>query len=232
MREAIILAGGFGTRLRHVVSDVPKPMAPINGRPFLEFLLDYLKDFAFEHVVLSTGYMHEKIESHFGNKYKGMTISYAKEESPLGTGGGMLNAVSCCKGDEMVVLNGDTMFRIDYNELLEFHHTKDCDLSVVLRQVVDTARYGSVGIDERQRICRFAEKSESSGAGLINGGIYMIDRRLFDGFAMGEKFSFEKDLMERQVAQKEFFGYPSEAYFIDIGIPEDYYRFGEECEHI
>lgn len=228
MKEAIILAGGFGTRLRHVVSDVPKPMAPIGGRPFLEFLLDYLLDFDFQHVVLSTGYMHEKIESHFGSQYKGLRLSYAREESPLGTGGGMLNAAQHCREDEFVVLNGDTMFRIDYDHLIRFHQQHGGLLSVVLRQVDDTSRYGSVATDGEDRIIQFTEKSEAQGSGLINGGIYMINRHIFDGLSLGQPFSFEKDIMQVKVALQDFYATPSDDYFIDIGVPEDYYRFCQE----
>lgn len=232
MKEAIILAGGLGTRLRHVVSDVPKPMAPIGERPFLEFVLDHLVRYEFEHVVLSTGYLHEKIEQHFGDRYRDIQIDYALEEQPLGTGGGMLNALAHCQDDTVAVLNGDTLFRIDYDRLYQFHRSQGGLLSVVLREVEDTSRYGSVHVDDRQRITRFAEKSASQGAGLINGGIYLLEKTLFEGHRAGEKFSFEKEIMEQQVGRHAFFGYAASDYFIDIGIPDDYYRFCQESKTI
>lgn len=225
--EAIILAGGLGTRLRSVVSDVPKPMAPINGRPFLEILLDHIGKYNFEHIVLSTGYMHEKIEQHFGENYKGIKISYAIEESPLGTGGGILNAFSKCNEDDVVVLNGDTLFEIDYDTLAVFYRTHPTRLAVVLRQVSDTSRYGAVTTDCCDCISRFSEKDASHGAGSINGGIYMMNRSLFKGFNIGEKFSFEKDIMQKRFTEEKFYAYVSGDFFIDIGIPEDYERLND-----
>lgn len=222
--EAIILAGGFGTRLRSVVSDVPKPMAPINGRPFLELLLDYMKGYGFDHIVLSTGYMHEKIESHFGNSYRGIRLSYAVEENPLGTGGGMRNALEHCSEDEVIVLNGDTLFHIDYNELRTFFHSHPTRLAVVLRQVADTSRYGSVSVDCCDRIDRFTEKSDAGGFGSINGGIYMMNRSLLEELPLGTPFSFEKDILQKVYTSEAFFAYISSGYFIDIGIPEDYQK--------
>ena len=226
--EAIILAGGFGTRLRSVVSDVPKPMAPIGGRPFLEILLDHLIASHFDHVVLSTGYMHEKIEAHFGNAYKGLPLSYAVENEPLGTGGGMRNALAQCNENDIVVINGDTLFRIDYDDFARFYKTHPTRLAVVLRQVPDTTRYGSVSTDCCDRIAHFTEKSAAGGLGTINGGIYMLNRSLLEQFPLGQPFSFEKDILQKQYADEPFFAYVSSAYFIDIGIPEDYRRLCNE----
>lgn len=235
MKEAIILAGGFGTRLRHVVSDVPKPMAPVAGRPFLEHILDYLQSQGLQHVVLSTGFLHETIEQHFGTAYRGLSIGYAVEEAPLGTGGGIMNAMMHCQEDDVVVLNGDTMFRVDYGVLEDFYRKSHTLLAIVLRREKDTSRYGSVLTDPADgRLLRFREKTETCGEGIINGGIYLLNRRLFEvcGYhfpanereAVTTPFSFEKDLMERQVLNMPFYGIVSEGYFIDIGIPEDYYR--------
>ena len=226
--EAIILAGGFGTRLRSVVSDVPKPMAPIAGRPFLELLMDYLIDFGFDHLILSTGYMHEKIEEHFGAQYKGVSLSYAVEHEPLGTGGGIRNAIIHCKENDVVVLNGDTLFRIDYNALRLFYNSHSTRLAVVLREVDDTSRYGSVSIDTNGRISRFAEKADSHGAGTINGGIYILDRSLIEEQPSNQAFSFEKDIMQRLYTEEAFYAYKSESYFLDIGIPDDYLKLCKE----
>lgn len=230
--EAIVLAGGFGTRLRHVVSDVPKPMAPVAGRPFLEHLLDYLHDFGYSHVVLSTGYMAEKIEAHLGDTYRGMRLSYAVETLPLGTGGGMLNALQICEDEVVTVLNGDTLFKVDYKALAEFHSSHDTMLSIFLRRVDDVSRYGAVEIDDGNRITAFREKRAAEGiepqAGWINGGIYMLNRRLLDGYRGA--FSFERDVMQARYEQDHFYAIPSDAYFIDIGVPEDYFRANKELE--
>jgi D-glycero-alpha-D-manno-heptose 1-phosphate guanylyltransferase len=228
MSECIILAGGFGTRLRSVVSDVPKPMAPIGNRPFLELLMDYLIRFNYNHIVLSTGYMHEKIADHFGSTYRGASISYAVEHTPLGTGGGMRNALSQCSDEDITVLNGDTLFRIDYDDLRHFYRSHPTCMAVVLRQVEDTARYGSVTTDCSDRISHFAEKEDSHGFGTINGGIYMLNRSLLEEQPSDTAFSFEKDIMQKKYQQEPFFAYTSGAYFIDIGVPDDYHRLVAE----
>lgn len=227
-KEAIILAGGFGTRLQGVVKDLPKPMAPVNGRPFLTYILDYLIGYHYTRVVLSVGYLHEKIEAFFGPQYKSLEIDYAVETEPLGTGGGILFAFSKCKTDNVLVINGDTIFKVDLDEFERFHHEKDSLLSIVLREVEDVSRYGSVVIGDNGMITLFSEKQATAGRGFINGGIYLIDRKLFDKHPQPQKFSFEKDLMTRCYTQEMFYGMPSDGYFIDIGIPEDYERAQRE----
>ena len=227
-KEAIVLAGGFGTRLQGVVKDLPKPMAPVNGRPFLTYILDYLIDYEYQRVVLSVGYLHEKIVDYFGRNYKTLAIDYAVESEPLGTGGGITNALSKCTADNVLVLNGDTLFKADFTAFEQFHADQASLLSIVLRQVPDTSRYGSVSVDDDRRIVQFTEKKDAAGAGLINGGIYLINKLLFQKFTFPSKFSFEKDLMEKYYTQESFYGMPSDGYFIDIGIPEDYARAQQE----
>ena len=228
MREAIILAGGFGTRLQSVVSDVPKPMAPVAGRPFLTYLLDRLQKQGYTHVVLATGYLHEKVEEFFGHEYRGISIDYARELSPLGTGGAMVNALQYCHEDAVTVINGDTLFDIDHERLCRFAEEKDTSLAIVLRQVPDAGRYGSVEIDANGCITTFKEKNAEADSGLINGGIYRIQRSLLDGFSLGEKFSFEQELMQQRYRDERYYAYADGAYFLDIGIPEDYSRAQQE----
>ncbi len=228
MREAIILAGGFGTRLQSVVSDVPKPMAPVAGRPFLTYLLDRLRKQGYTHIVLATGYLHEKVEEFFGHEYHGVAIDYARELSPLGTGGAIVNALQYCHEETVTVLNGDTLFDIDHERLCRFAEEKATPLAIVLRQVPDAGRYGSVEIDKGGRITTFKEKNSEAGSGLINGGIYRIQRSLLDGFSLGEKFSFEQELMQQRYRDEHYYAYADGAYFIDIGIPEDYSRAQQE----
>ena len=227
-KEAIILAGGFGTRLQGVVKDVPKPMAPVNGKPFLTYILDYLIDYGYSKVVLSVGYLHEKIVEHFGNQYKTLQIDYAVETEPLGTGGGIAYAMSKCTSDNVLVINGDTMFKVDLTAFEQFFEEKKCLLAIALREVDDIARYGSVTIGSNNMIILFSEKGASSGCGFINGGVYMIDQKLFKKYPKTGRFSFEKDLMEKLYTQEQFFAMPSDGYFIDIGIPEDYARAQKE----
>ena len=224
VKQAIILAGGFGTRLQSVVKDLPKPMAPVNGRPFLTYVLDYLIEYGYTKVVLSVGYLHEKVEEYFGSQYKSIQISYAVESEPLGTGGGIAFALQQCSSDNVLILNGDTLFKADLNRLQEFHEHHQSALSIILRHVSDTSRYGSVQTDDHQRIVRFTEKNSSSGEGLINGGIYLINRELMQKLSLPKKFSFEKDLMEKYVRDLSFYAMRSDGYFIDIGIPDDYAR--------
>ena len=227
-KEAIILAGGFGTRLQDVVKDLPKPMAPVNGRPFLTYILDYLIDYQYNKVVLSVGYLHEKIEEFFGTHYKSLEIDYAVETEPLGTGGGILFAMSKCTTDNVLVINGDTMFKVDLDAFERFHEEKGGLLSIVLREVEDVSRYGSVTISKDNLIVLFAEKQVTFGRGYINGGVYLINRKLFEKYPQSQKFSFEKDLMTKFYTQELFYAMPSDGYFIDIGIPEDYARAQQE----
>lgn len=218
------MAGGFGTRLQGVVKDVPKPMAPVNGRPFLTYILDYLIDYNYAKVILSVGYLHEKIEEYFGNHYKSLEIDYAVETEPLGTGGGIAYAMSKCSTDHILVINGDTMFKVELSAFERFHEERQGLLSIVLREVEDVSRYGSVTIDDDNTIVHFAEKGATEGRGFINGGVYLIDQGLLDTYPQPVKFSFERDLMEKLYATEPFYAMPSDGYFIDIGIPEDYAR--------
>ena len=227
-KEAIILAGGLGTRLQGVVKDLPKPMAPVNGRPFLTYILDYLIDYEYQRAVLSVGYLHEKIVDYFGKKYKTLEIDYAVEEEPLGTGGGILLAMSKCTTDNVLVINGDTMFKVDLTAFEQFYQEKNSLLTIVLREVEDVSRYGSVTISKDNLIALFAEKQVTFGRGYINGGVYLINRRLFEKYPQPKRFSFEKDIMTKYYTQECFYAMPSDGYFIDIGIPEDYARAQRE----
>lgn len=224
MKEAIILAGGYGTRLQSVIKDIPKPMAPIKGRPFLTYLLDNLAAENFNHIILSTGYLHEKIENFFGNHYKEMKISYAHEKEPLGTGGAIQYALSFCKSPNVIVLNGDTLFKVNLSQFIQFHKNKNTLLSIVLRNVEDVSRYGSVSINNKNQIIDFSEKQKNLGEGYINGGIYILQKELFNRYPQPQKFSFEKDILEKLYTQELFYGWVSKDYFLDIGIPEDYAR--------
>lgn len=226
-QEAIILAGGKGTRLNEVVKDLPKVMAPVNGRPFLEYVLDHLNNYVIEHVVLSVGYRKEAIIDHFGNSYHDIRIDYAIEDEPLGTGGGIKKAFGLIGGNRAFVLNGDTFFKFDLIRHFDFHSIRKTDFSLTLREVEEVARYGAVELDDDKRIIAFREKGEKRGKGYINGGAYLINRRFFEKNPLPEKFSIEKDCLEALVDTGQFFGLVCRQYFIDIGIPEDY----EKAQH-
>ena len=226
--EAVILAGGFGTRLQPLVSDVPKSMALINNRPFLEYLFDYLIAQEVSKVVLSVGYKHEIIADHFKQGYKTLEIDYVVESEPLGTGGGIRLALWKIREPRALVLNGDSLFRVDYRKMMDFHLKKKADATIALRKLDDTGRYGRVTLNRGRRITGFAEKSEQAGPGYINGGVYIIEKLFLMEPEFRGRFSIEKECFERHFAYAEMFGFPSEGYFLDIGIPEDYNKAQHE----
>ncbi len=223
LKEAIILAGGFGTRLQSVVSDVPKPMAPVNGEPFLNYVFDYLKHYNIQHVVLSTGYLSDKIINYYQESFKGIHISYTTEESPLGTGGGLRLAMEKCLENEVLVMNGDSFFDISLSDFYLQHKRAHSDCSLALRTVSNASRYGTITLNESGQITTFQEKNNISSAGLINAGIYLIRKPVFMNQTPREvPFSIEKDFFEKHLNDLKLFGFEYTGYFMDIGIPEDY----------
>lgn len=230
MMEAIILAGGFGTRLKSVVNDVPKPMAPIGQIPFLSYLLDYLSHYGVLRVILSTGYMHEVIERYYGNYYQGIELIYSFEHEPLGTGGAIKAAIGKAQSNKIFILNGDTFFQVNLQELYEYHVAKEADLTVALKKMNNFDRYGTVEVDQG-RVAVFHEKRPND-AGMINGGVYLINKQVFSSLNLPDKFSFETDVLQVFMSKLRFYGYVSDKYFIDIGIPEDYMRAQVELGEI
>ena len=223
IKTAIVLAGGFGTRLQHVVRDFPKPMADINGKPFLQYVLDYLVKQNINQVILSVGYKWEKIREYFGDRYLSASLAYVIEESPLGTGGAILKAVKGNSDHDFLVLNGDTFFEVDIELFYQSHHDRNSLLSLALKRMTNFDRYGVVVTHSNGLIVSFQEKKKYE-EGNINGGIYLLNRSLFDGLNLPEKFSFETDLMEQYHKTIDLYGFVFDDYFIDIGIPEDYAR--------
>ena len=220
--DVIILAGGLGTRLRSVVADLPKCMAPVNGKPFLAYLLEYLSQCPVRKVVLSVGYLHEIVmdwvEQH-KDDYS-FVIEYAIETSPLGTGGGIRLAMRQCEAETVCVMNGDTFFDVGFEGLLEIHRQGGKPLTMGLKPMKDFDRYGTVAIDESGLVTRFNEKQYCAD-GLINAGVYVLDNNgQLD--ELPEKFSFENLFLHPKAAEGAIQGYVSDGYFIDIGIPEDY----------
>lgn len=218
--EAIVLAGGFGTRLREVVDNVPKPMAPIKGRPFLEILLNSLAQKGFSRVVLSIGYMARVISDHFGKSFKGMEIAYSIEEAPLGTGGALRLALEACTQDRVFVFNGDTYVDLEVDRLDQAWKNSQ-NLIVVARYVPDATRYGRLVV-EGNLIKEFADKGVK-GRGLINAGCYLMSKNLLAKFPVNDFFSFEKDYLMIEVSQSRIGVFVTDGIFIDIGVPEDYH---------
>lgn len=225
--QALVLAGGLGTRLRDVIKDCPKPMAPVNGKPFLEYQLAFLKKNGIQDIVLSTGYMSEKIEEHFGSgKTHGVSITYVKEKESLGTGGAIKNAVNMLE-KQFLVLNGDSLFLIDITSMTDFHKKHNADMTLALAKIKDKSRYGSVDVDCNLQIKRFVEK-EGSSSELINGGIYFFEKHNIAWDAFPSKFSIEKDFFPQLVVKNKIFGFVSDSYFIDIGTAKDYENFRKQ----
>jgi D-glycero-alpha-D-manno-heptose 1-phosphate guanylyltransferase len=229
--DALVLAGGFGTRLAAVVPDLPKPMAPVAGKPFLELLLGALRSKGVRRVVLSLGYRAEMIRSHFGDLFRSrfgdMDIRYVIEDRPLGTGGAIRAGLAQCRGDAALVVNCDTLLDLDVAAITAQWQARRRPLLVACH-VDDTARYGRVDSDEG-RLVRFAEKGVA-GPGWINSGHYVLPRSLFDGHALPETFSFEADFVVPRLATLGFEVVESAGSFIDIGVPEDYQRAQTELQ--
>jgi len=225
--SAIILAGGLGTRLRAAVPDLPKPMAPINGRPFLEHQLDYWIGQGVEHFVLSVGYRYETITSHFGNSYRGAEMRYAIEQTALGTGGGLLQALQTLNADRQVLLlNGDTYFEVKLPELRAFHQATSADWAFALFRTSEGGRYMGLELDADRRITSLKSGSGKPGA-LANGGVYLLNPAslLTAGWTPGQKCSLEDDILPALLAcGGRFYGVECAGMFIDIGVPEDYSR--------
>ena len=234
--EAILLCGGLGTRLRSVVSDRPKPMADIAGKPFLHYLVKMLSESGVKHLIFALGYMGEQIEAYFqsGEEY-GLSISYSYEDSPLGTGGAIRNALSKVSAENVLVLNADTYFHTDYESLLREQIKNKAAMTIASRKIEDISRYGAILKDESGRILRWNEKMSSDQVetprpGEINGGIYVMQKSLIEKIPEGKQ-SLENDCIPAWLEDGLYLqAIPSDGYFMDIGIPEDYAQFKEDVE--
>lgn len=216
--QAIILCGGLGTRLKSVIKDIPKPMAPINDKPFLEFIFEHLKKQGIKEIILAVSHKYEVIQEYFKDEFLGIKIKYSIEKELLGTGGAIKEALKFIK-NEVYVLNGDTFFDIDLSKL-KLNGSKIC---LALKQMNDFDRYGTVNVNEHGFVLSFEEKIFKN-QGLINGGIYLLTKDIFNEFDLEKKFSFEEFLQEnyeKLKAKSHIF----DDYFIDIGVPEDYRFF-------
>jgi len=321
INEAIVLAGGKGTRLRGMVKDRAKPMAMVAGKPFLEYILKKLEDNGFRRVVLSVGYKYESIIEYFGYRYGKIQLIYTLEEKPLGTGGGIVLGLQETKNPNVLIINGDTFFDVDLQAMIKHHLGLRCDVTMALKDMQKPDRYGTVATDdmndmswlkrerdERARrkaerirdeeledtrkaeiaeydewlsqknlgdkreveeeeeeengeqkqadfkrdkpdfedqkkvdltalrldeidatkVVRFKEKQKGLDRGFINGGVYILKKKLLYDRKLGDKFSFEKDFLEPGVDKHFISGFIAKDYFIDIGIPEDYLKANED----
>lgn len=233
--DAIILCGGKGTRLASVVSDVPKPMAPVNGRPFLDFILAQLAESGLiTRFILATGHLEEKIRLHYKEAFRGIPVAYSNETEALGTGGAVLLALNRFGVDRtFLVLNGDSYVSFELRKLIEFSDVNSAPATLLAVKVMDAARFGEVRT-EGLRVIRFCEKSGKKAPGVINAGLYCFKAYMIDMLAShGHSFSLEMSLLPSLCASKKLFKYECNGEFIDIGVPESYRKaksmFSSQC---
>jgi D-glycero-alpha-D-manno-heptose 1-phosphate guanylyltransferase len=221
----LILVGGLGTRLRGVLPDLPKPMAPVRGRPFLEYLLADLRRAGLQHIVLCVGHKAEKIEAHFGDGEKfGVHLEYSREHELLGTAGALKLAQAKIKSENFLLLNGDCYNQIDYAALLAQHGSTPALATLAATRVEDRARFGSLKIDGEQHVVGFEEKGAATGAGWINAGYYALHQSVLELIPNGAACSLEREIFPRLMESSRLFAFQNEGAFIDIGLPEDWRR--------
>ncbi|MGV3656333.1 MAG: HAD-IIIA family hydrolase [Chitinophagaceae bacterium] len=225
--ESIILAGGLGTRLREAVPDLPKCMAPVGGNPFISYVIDALRRQGVQRFVFSLGYRHDAIEEFLQGHYSTLEYETVVEKEPLGTGGAIALALKACQSENVLIANGDTLFKIDVKSMASLHYKNNAQCTLALKPMQNFERYGVVQTAESGRIVSFREK-QFYKEGLINGGIYLLNKDSFLQKSWPQKFSFEKDYLEKYTAENDFYGSVQTGYFIDIGIPEDYEKAQSE----
>ena len=218
---AVILAGGLGTRLRSVVADRPKVLAPVAGRPFLAFLLDQVHSAGIRRVVLCTGHLGDQIRESFGSSYRDVALEYSQEPEPLGTGGALRHALPLLGSAAFLVLNGDSYCDVDLRRVWECHHLRPSHATLVVVPVADASRFGRVDLDAHGRIVAFHEKSARPGPGRVNGGIYVLRPEPLARIPEGGAASLEREVFPF-LAQSGLYGFAAEGRFIDIGTPESF----------
>ena len=229
--KAIILAGGEGKRLRPVINDIPKPMAPIKGKPFLEYIILQLKSQNLKDIIISTGYKGSIIKNYFqdGGNWD-LNIEYSEEDKPLGTGGALRKAGKLIDDDQFIVMNGDSYFDIEFKQLISFHEDKQAVTTIGLAYVETLERYGHVEVGNNGEITEFIEKGDSVSAGHVNGGIYILSSEFIKKIPFGQ-VSLETEVFPNLI-NKGLFGVKFKSFFIDIGKPEEYERICKEPVHL
>ena len=227
INEAIILAGGLGTRLRSAVPDLPKCMAPVNGKPFIAYVIEHLQKQGIDTFILSLGYKSEAIIDFINRQYSSANFQFVIEEEPLGTGGAIQLACYKARTENVIATNGDTLFKVNLGKLYAIHQEQKAECTLSLKPMNDFNRYGVVELNENDSVASFKEK-QFYKKGLINGGLYALNVNSFLEKELSNKFSFEKDYLEKYFAGRRMFGSVQDEYFIDIGIPEDYSRAQKE----
>lgn len=223
--QAVILAGGYGKRLRPLVSDRPKPMANICGKPFLDYQIRFLRKQGIRDILMCVGYMHDEIIKYFrnGEDYS-VHIEYSIEEQPLDTGGAIKHVLQLVN-ENFFLLNGDTIANVNLNSMSNFHKEKNSDITIALVELNNNPRYGHVQIDTDSRILSFSEKNNVLHKSLVNAGIYLMEKNSINWNILPDTFSLEKNLFPKLILSKKVFGFKFRDYFIDIGVPTDYMKF-------
>jgi NDP-sugar pyrophosphorylase family protein len=221
-REALILAGGLGTRLRTVVSDRPKPLAEVAGRPFITFLLDQLLRCGFQRVVLCVGHLGECVPLVLGETYGALDLLYSFEPAALGTAGALRNAAGLVREPNVVAMNGDSFCDLDLRMLEQIHRTYDAPATVTVLHQSDRGRAGALTVDTTGRVVRFESRPTDPAPGLINAGIYMLRRDVLEAIPPNRAISLEEEIFPELAARRELFAWQVEARFIDIGTPESH----------
>ena len=229
IKEAIILAGGLGTRLRDAVPDLPKCMAPVNGIPFIAYVIRYLANLGIEHFIFSLGYRSEAFTQFLAETLPDKNYTVIIEDEPLGTGGAIRLACSAAKDSNVLVVNGDSIFKNDLSAQATLHLSKKADCTLALKPMEHFDRYGAVELNNDNSIALFKEK-QLVEKGLINGGVYIINVASFLQEQLPEKFSFETEYLQKFYTTRTIVGISQDGYFIDIGIPEDYLRAQTELK--
>ena len=227
IKEAIILAGGQGTRLRSVLPDLPKCMANIGTKPFLYYIIHYLLKNNIQHIVFSLGYKSEIITEYLSVHFPNLHYTICIETEPLGTGGAIILATNSCQENDFLIINGDTFFNINIPEFADFYFKNKAKCMIALKSMQDISRYGVVEINDKNLIINFKEK-KGYKQGLINGGIYLINKMYLTSKKLPQVFSFEKEILEKDFIHNQIYAYTDTNYFIDIGIPEDYFKADKE----
>lgn len=228
--KVIILCGGLGTRLGHLTKLTPKPMLEIEGKPFIAHLMNRLSKFKITGFILAVSYQWEKLRDYIGNEWNGLPVEYSIEEIALGTGGAIKKALDSLDEPGSLVVNGDTFFDINISEFIAFAKKSNCMACLALRKIEDCSRYGKVLINSDGKVISFGEKGEI-GPGFINGGLYFLKKNILDNF-VNDKFSFEKDYLDKDTSNKNIYGLHFDNYFIDIGIPKDFERARVEFRNV
>jgi len=223
IKQAIVLAGGLGTRLRNRVPDLPKCLAPVSGKPFLDYLINYFLSRGIYEFIFAVGYKKEKILEYLKTLPASIPWQISEESEPLGTGGAIRKACRLAGHEQILVLNGDSIFEINPERLSRQHSHTNADCTLALKHMIHADRYGLVNLDTELHVSSFMEKTPNA-TGLINGGIYALNVEALLSRQLPEKFSFEKDFLEKEYPAGKIFGQVQEGYFIDIGVPEDYER--------